>query len=213
MAEVRTLEAAARERAGKGAARAVRREGRIPAVIYGDKQAPELISLPKNEIERLWNTGTFMSHLVDIEVNGKKERAIPRDVQLDPVLDFVVHIDFLRLGKDATIDVEVPVHFVNEEASPGLKRGGVLNIVRHDVELSCPAEEIPEFIEIDVTGLEIGDSIHISSVKLAKGVKPTITDRDFTIATIAAPAGLVSSEAEAEEGEGGEEEKEEGGEE
>ena len=213
MAEVRILKAAARERAGKGAARAVRREGRIPAVIYGDKQAPELISLAKNEIERLWNTGTFMSHLVDIEVNGKKERAIPRDVQTDPVLDFVVHIDFLRLGKGATIDVEVPVHFVNEEASPGLKRGGVLNIVRHDVELSCPAESIPEFIEIDVTGLEIGDSVHISAVKLPKDVTPTITDRDFTIATIAAPAGLVSAESEAEEGEGGEEEKEEGGEE
>ncbi|WP_420559340.1 50S ribosomal protein L25/general stress protein Ctc [Tepidicaulis sp.] len=212
MAEVRTLKVDTRERAGKGAARAVRRGGRIPAVIYGDKKAPELISLAKNEIERLWNTGTFMSHLLNLDVNGKVERVIPRDVQLDPVLDFVTHIDFLRLGKDASIAVEVPVHFINDEASPGIKRGGVLNIVRHEVELNCPAESIPEFIEVDLTGTDVGDSIHISAIKLPKGVTPTITDRDFTVATIAAPAGLVSAENEAEEGEeGGEEAKEEEG--
>ncbi|GAK45951.1 ribosomal 5S rRNA E-loop-binding protein Ctc/L25/TL5 [Tepidicaulis marinus] len=212
MAEVRTLKVDTRERAGKGAARAVRRGGRIPAVIYGDKKSPELISLAKNEIERLWNTGTFMSHLLNLDVDGKVERVIPRDVQLDPVRDLVIHIDFLRLGKDASIAVEVPVHFLNDEASPGIKRGGVLNIVRHEVELNCPAESIPEFIEVDLTGTEVGDSIHISAIKLPKGVTPTITDRDFTVATIAAPAGLVSAENEAEEGEeGGEEAKEEEG--
>ncbi len=195
MAENTKLTAQARDRAGKGVARALRREGRVPAVVYGDKKSPDLISLGYNEVMRLWNKGTFMSHLVDLEVDGKVQRTIPRDVQLDPVRDFVIHIDFLRLGKGATIAVEVPVHFINEEESPGMKRGGALNVVRHEVELNCPAESIPESIEIDLTGVDIGDSIHISAVQLPQGVTPTITDRDFTIATIIAPK--TSDEAEA----------------
>lgn len=205
MAENTTLTAQARDRAGKGVARALRREGRVPAVIYGDKKSPDLISLEYKEVIKLWNKGTFLSSLLDLEVDGKAQRVIPRDVQLDPVRDFVIHVDFLRLGKGATIAVEVPVNFVNEEESPGMKRGGALNIVRHEVELNCPAESIPEVIEIDLTGLDIGDSVHISAVKLPDGVTPTITDRDFTIATVAAPAALVSAESEAEDEEGGEE--------
>ncbi|MEQ9143642.1 MAG: 50S ribosomal protein L25/general stress protein Ctc [Parvibaculaceae bacterium] len=207
MAENTTLTAQARDRAGKGVARALRREGRVPAVIYGDKKSPDLVSLAYNEVIRLWNRGTFMSSLLDLEVDGKSQRVIPRDVQLDPVRDFIIHVDFLRLGKGSTIAVEVPVHFLNEEEAPGLKRGGVLNVVRHEVELTCPAESIPDAIEIDLTGLDIGDSVHISAVKLPDGVTPTITDRDFTIATVAAPASLVSEEA-AEEGEGEEGEAE-----
>ena len=187
MAKNTSLTAQARDRAGKGVARALRREGRVPAVVYGDKKSPDLISLGYNEVMRLWNKGTFMSHLVDLEVDGKVQRVIPRDVQLDPVRDFVIHVDFLRLGKGATIAVEVPVHFNNEEESPGMKRGGALNVVRHEVELNCPAESIPESIEVDLTGVDVGDSIHISAVKLPDGVTPTITDRDFTIATIIAP--------------------------
>ena len=204
MAELKTLSADVRDRGGKGAARTLRREGRVPAVIYGDKKSPEMISVLSRDVTKLYNTGTFMSHLLDIEVGNKKTRVIPRDVQLDPVRDFVIHVDFLRIGAHATLDVDVPVHFLNEEASPGLKAGGVLNIVRHEIELSCPAESIPEAIEIDLTGFEMGDSIHISHVKLPAGVKPTITDRDFTIATIAAPAAVVSeaaSEGEAEKAE------------
>ena len=202
MADNSQLTAQARDRAGKGVARALRREGRVPAVIYGDKKSPDLVSLAYNEVNRLWNKGSFMSALLDLEVDGKVQRVIPRDVQLDPVKDFVIHVDFLRLGKGAKIAVEVPVNFTNEEESPGIKRGGILNIVRHDVELNCPAESIPESIEVDLTGTDIGDSIHISAVKLPDGVTPAITDRDFTIATVAAPAALVSEDNAEEEGEG-----------
>jgi large subunit ribosomal protein L25 len=202
MADNTQLTAQARDRAGKGVARALRREGRVPAVVYGDKKSPDLISLSHNEVTKLWNRGTFMSSLLDLEVDGKTQRVIPRDVQLDPVKDFVTHVDFLRLGKGAKIAVEVPVNFVNDEESPGIKRGGILNVVRHEVELNCPAESIPESIEVDLTGTDIGDSIHISAITLPNGVTPAITDRDFTVATIAAPAALVSEEQEAEEGEG-----------
>jgi large subunit ribosomal protein L25 len=199
MAENTKMTAQARDRAGKGVARALRREGRVPAVVYGDKKSPDLISLGYNEVMRLWNKGTFMSHLVDLDIDGKEQRVIPRDVQLDPVRDFVIHVDFLRLGKGASIAVEVPVHFTNEEESPGLKRGGALNVVRHEVELNCPAESIPESIEVDLTGVDIGDSIHISAIKLPDGVTPTITDRDFTVATIAAPKVAEATETEGEE--------------
>jgi len=202
MADNSQLTAQARDRAGKGVARALRREGRVPAVVYGDKKSPDLISLAYNEVNHLWNKGSFTSSLLDLEVDGKVQRVIPRDVQLDPVKDFVTHVDFLRLGKGATIAVEVTVNFINEEESPGIKRGGILNVVRHEVELNCPAESIPESIEIDLTGTDIGDSIHISAVKLPDGVTPSITDRDFTIATVAAPAALVSEDNAAEEGEG-----------
>ena len=207
MAETQILAAETREKGSKGAVRSLRREGRVPAVIYGDKKSPELIAISYKDVYALYRTGTFMSHVLDVDINGKKERVIPRDVQFEPVRDFIIHVDFLRLGKNATVTVDVPVHFHNHEASPGLKAGGVLNIVRHEVELVCPADAIPEQLDIDLAGYEMGTSIHISAVKLAANVKPTITDRDFTIATIAAPAAVVSAEASA-----GEEAKAEGAE-
>lgn len=197
MAESQTLKAEAREKGSKGAVRSLRREGRVPAVIYGDKKSPELITVSYKDVTALYQTGTFMSHTLDVEIGGKTERVIPRDVQFEPVRDFIIHVDFLRLGKNATVVVDVPVHFHNHEASPGLKAGGVLNIVRHEIELTCPADAIPEQIDIDLKGYEMGASIHISAVKLPSNVKPTITDRDFTIATIAAPAAVVSADNEA----------------
>lgn len=212
MAETHTLAAEAREKGSKGAVRSLRREGRVPAVIYGEKKTPELIHVGYKEVYALYQTGTFMSHVLDVEIGGKKERVIPRDVQFEPVRDFIIHVDFLRLGKNATIVVDVPVHFHNHEASPGIKGGGVLNIVRHEIELSCPADAIPEQIDIDLKGYEMGDSIHISAVKLPGKVTPTITDRDFTIATIAAPAAVVSADNEAkaeEKAEGASEEADE----
>ncbi|HAC58235.1 MAG TPA: 50S ribosomal protein L25, partial [Rhodobiaceae bacterium] len=160
MAETQTLQAEAREKGSKGAVRSLRREGRVPAVIYGEKKTPELIHVSYKEVFALYQTGTFMSHVLDVEIGGKKERVIPRDVQFEPVRDFIIHVDFLRLGKNATIVVDVPVHFHNHEASPGIKGGGVLNIVRHEIELSCPADAIPEQIDIDLKGYEMGDSIH-----------------------------------------------------
>ncbi|MEN6542984.1 50S ribosomal protein L25/general stress protein Ctc [Parvibaculum sp.] len=197
MAETLTLKAEARTKSSKGAVRSLRLAGRVPAVIYGDKKTPELISVNYKDVNALYQTGTFTSHTLDIEIDGRKEHVIPRDVQREPVRDFLIHVDFLRVGKNASITVEVPVHFVNHEASPGMKAGGVLNIVSHDIELSCPADSIPEAIEIDLTGYEMGSSIHISAVKLPAGVKPTSSDRDFTVATIAAPAAVVSAEASA----------------
>lgn len=195
MAEILTLKAEARTKSSKGAVRSIRLAGRVPAVIYGDKKTPELISVDYKAVNALYQTGTFGSALLNIEVDGKTQRVIPRDVQREVVRDFIIHVDFLRLGKNATITVNVPVHFINHEASPGLKAGGVLNIVRHEIELICPAESIPEQIEVDLSGYDMATSIHISSVKFAEGVRPTITDRDFTVATIAAPAAVVSAEA------------------
>lgn len=199
MADIKQLSATPRPSAGKGAARAVRREGRVPAVIYGGKQDPVTISLDNNELTKLVGTGTFLSTLFELEVDGSKTRVLPRDLQLDPVRDFPIHVDFLRLGKGASIAVEVQCNFINEEECPGLKVGGVLNVVRYTLELVCPAESIPESIDIDLTGLELGDGVHISAVTLPEGVAPTITDRDFTIATIATPAGLTAEEEEGEE--------------
>jgi large subunit ribosomal protein L25 len=211
MSQTIELNAVVRERGGKGAARAVRRQGLVPGVIYGDKKEPETISIDRRELVRLLNIGNFMTTLVSIDVGGSKTRALARDVQFDPVKDFPLHVDFLRLGTGARIAVDIPVHFLNEEASPGIKRGGVLNVVRHEVELVCPADAIPDFIEADLTGYDIGDSLHISAITLPEGVKPAITDRDFTVATIAAPAGLTAEEEEeeAEEREGEAETKEE----
>jgi large subunit ribosomal protein L25 len=184
--EIIALKATARPRAGKGAARQARREGNIPAVIYGDKQTPEIIALEFNELWKQILRGQFTLSVFDIDSAGKgKVRVIPRDVQLDPVKDFPVHVDFLRIGKDGIIRVAVPVKFINEALSPGLKRGGVLNIVRHEIEVFCPYDRIPAAFEIDLDGVEIGRSIHISSVNLPEGVSPVISNRDFTIATIA----------------------------
>lgn len=185
MAEVAEIQATARPRAGKGAARAVRREGKIPAVIYGEKKEPETIALDANELWKIVQKGHFLSTVFDINVDGTKRRVLPREVQLDPVKDTPVHVDFQRVGESEFVRVVVPVRFINEAASPGLKRGGVLNIVRHEVEVTCPPDRIPEHFTVDLTGLEIGRSIHISSVPLGDGVKPTILNRDFTVATIA----------------------------
>jgi len=203
------LKAEARDRVGKGSAREVRRQGKIPAVIYGDKQAPLSIAVSYKDIYYKIHGGGFLTTIATIDVDGKKIQVLPKDFQLDPVRDFPMHVDFLRVSKDTVVTVQVPVHFENEEKSPGIKRGGVLNIVRHEVEFHAPANAIPEAITVDLTGTDLGDSIHISAVKLPSGVKPTITDRDFTIATIAAPAGLRSEEDAAAEGEEAEENGEE----
>jgi large subunit ribosomal protein L25 len=197
MSEYTTLVAQPRDRAGKGVARATRRENRVPAVIYGGKEPPVMIALDRKDMERRVHSATFLTHLYEIDVDGTKHRVLPRDVQLHPLTDHPIHLDFLRVGPGVTIDVAVPVEFINQEASPGLKRGGVLNIVRHELHVKCPVENIPEHITIDVTGFDVGASIHISHVTLPAGVKSTITGRDFTIATIAAPSGLRSSEEEA----------------
>jgi len=179
------LKATARPRAGKGAARQARREGKVPAVIYGDSKAPVAIALDYNDLWKQVLKGHFTSTVLDIDVEGKKSRVIPRDLQVDPIKDQPIHVDFMRIGSDGRIRVEVPVRFVNDALSPGLKRGGVLNIVRHDVEVVCPWDHIPPYFEIDLTGLEIGRSIHISAVQLPKDAELTIKERDFTIATIA----------------------------
>ncbi len=191
------LKAEARERVGKGSSRELRRNGLIPAVIYGDKQAPIAISLNSNEVTKRIHAGGFMTTVATIEVKGEKISVLPKDYQLDPVRDFTMHVDFLRVSADSKVTVEVPVHFINEDKS-AIKIGGVLNVVRHEVELHCPANDIPEFITVDLTGAKIGDSLHISHVKLPAGVTPVITDRDFTIATIVAPAGGLAEEGEAE---------------
>lgn len=190
------LKAELRERVGKGSSRELRRNGRIPAVIYGDKQAPLSISLPVKEVTLKIHAGGFMTTVATIDVDGQKISVLPKDYQLDPVRDFTMHVDFLRVSGNSQVTVEVPVHFINEEKSPGIKVGGVLNVVRHEVEVHCPADAIPEFITADLSGLKIGDGIHISHIKLPAGVTPVITDRDFTIATIAAPAGGTTGEQE-----------------
>ena len=192
------LKADAREKVGKGSARAVRREGKVPAVIYGDKQPPLAIALSYKDIYYKIHGGGFLTTVATIDVGGQKISVLPKEYQLDPVKDTPLHVDFLRIGRDTEVNVQVPVHFINEEKSPGLKRGGALNIVRHEVEFHCPANAIPDFITVDLDGADIGDSIHISAVKLPEGVRPVIQDRDFTIATIAGSAAMKPA---AEEGE------------
>ncbi|MCB2083437.1 MAG: 50S ribosomal protein L25/general stress protein Ctc [Sphingomonadaceae bacterium] len=194
MSDALTLPAETRERAGKGASRALRREGRVPAVIYGGKEEPTTIHVEEKALVKLLMTGHFMNSLVNIELGKDSVRTLPKDVALHPVTDRPTHVDFLRLAKGAKIDVSVPVVFVNEEASPGLKKGGVLNVVRHELELVCDADKIPSEIAIDVTGKEVGDSIHISEIALPEGSESAITDRDFTIATLVAPSALKRAE-------------------
>jgi large subunit ribosomal protein L25 len=198
MSDITTLVAQPRDRAGKGVARATRREGRVPAVIYGGKEPPVLVALELKDLARRSHAAGFFTHLLEIDVEGQKHRVLPRDVQFHPLTENPTHVDFLRVTKNATIEVAVPVEFINQEASPGLKRGGVLNIVRHEIDLICPVDAIPEHITIDMTGFNINESVHISQVTLPGNVKPAIEDRDFTIATIVAPSGLKSSDAEAE---------------
>jgi large subunit ribosomal protein L25 len=209
MDEIFKLAAEPKERAGKGAARAARHAGRIPGVIYGAKKAPVMITVDNKDLQREIRRGGFFATLFDVGVAGKTERVLARDLQLHPVSDRPIHIDFLRVSASTEVTVQVPCDFVNEEESPGIRRGGVLNVVRHELELSCRADAIPNEITIDLTDLEIGDSVHISEVTLPEGVAPTITDRDFTIATIAAPSVIREEAAEAAEGEE-EEELEEG---
>ena len=200
MSEALTLPAEARERAGKGASRELRRQGRVPAVIYGGKEEPTAIHIEAKELVRQLGSGHFMNSIVMIDVGGKKVRTLPKDVALHPVTDRPLHVDFLRLAKDAKIQVAVPVHFINEDDSPGLKKGGVLNVVRHELELVCESDKIPDDIKLDVAGLDIGDSIHISHVTLPEGSVSAITDRDFTIATVVAPSAMKrTDEEEAEE--------------
>ena len=203
MSDALTLPAEARERAGKGASRELRRQGRVPAVIYGGKEEPTPIHLEAKELVRQLGSGHFMNSIVMIDVGGKKVRTLPKDVAMHPVSDRPMHVDFLRLSKDDKIQVAVPVHFINEEGSPGLKKGGVLNVVRHELELVCESDKIPDDIQLDVTGLDIGDSIHISHVKLPEGSVSAITDRDFTIATVVAPSAMKQTEGEGEAVEAG----------
>lgn len=214
MAEAATLSAEIRERAGKGIARAQRRAGRVPAVIYGNKFDPIMISVDAKELIKTADNARYFITVIELDVDGDKHQVLPRDLQLHPVTDRPLHADFLRFGPDTRIVASVPVGFENEENSPGLARGGVLNIVRREVELRCSPLAIPDDLLFDVAGLDIGDSIHIGSITLPEGVS-TLTDRDFTVATIAAPT-LMPTEEEAEgvEGVEGEEvvEGEEGGE-
>lgn len=195
MSKIKQLSATRREKAGKGAARAVRRNGKVPAVVYGAGEAPVSIAIDYAEANRLIYAGHFLTTLFEIDVDGQKLRAIPRDYQLDPVRDTPVHIDFLRLGVGSRVWVEVPVHFVGHEASPGLKRGGALNIVAHSVELNVPAEEIPEFLTADLAGLDINGSVHLNNIKLPAGTKVAGGDDEMTIATISAPSGMADEDA------------------
>ena len=194
MATMKNLSATRRAQAGKGATRAIRREGRVPAVIYGGGQAPVSISLDFKETNRLIYAGHFLTTLFTIDVEGEKIRAIPRDYQLDVVRDFPMHVDFLRLGEGAMVKVEVPVHVVGQEASPGLKAGGALNLFHHSLEFMVPAEHIPDHIDIDVSKAKIGDSIHVSAIALPEGAKLISHEKDVTIATIV-PAGGSKDEA------------------
>ena len=220
MSEQLTLPAETRERAGKGASRELRRSGRVPAVIYGDKKEPLSVHVEEKVLAKMLSTGHFMNTVVMIDAGGKAHRTLPKDVQFHPVSSRPIHVDFLRIGAHSQVAVNVPVSFTDEEGAPGIKRGGVLNIVRHDLELICDASEIPEQINISLKGLEIGDSIHISNIDLPKGSKSAIEDRDFTIATVVAPSAMKSEEGDTEteaagevptigeeeaEGEGGEE--------
>ncbi|MFD1254962.1 MULTISPECIES: 50S ribosomal protein L25/general stress protein Ctc [Devosia] len=199
MAETKVLKAQARNGVGKGAAREARRQGLVPAVIYGDKKPPVTVSVAYKDAHKAIYAGGFKSHVLNLDVDGTIHKVIPRDYQLDVVKDQPMHIDFLRVSGNAKLTVEVHVNFVNDEKSPGLKRGGTLNVVRHTVEVLAPANAIPDEITVDLSGYEIGDSIHISAVTLPKGVTPTITDRDFTIATVVAPSALKSAGDEGEE--------------
>ena len=197
MADTTIINGNLRNSTGKGSARAARRAGRIPAIIFGDKKETISIDIEEREYKKVMNQSGIFSRLLDLSVDGKSNLVLTRDIQFHPVSENPLHVDFLRIGKGSNINVSVPVSFINEELSPGLKTGGVLNTVRFELELMCPADSIPEKIEINLEGLVVGDSIKISSVNLPDGVSSTITDRDFTIATIAAPT--VMSEVSTEE--------------
>src|SRR5580704_18240366 len=185
MAQVTTL--AATERATKGTARVLRRQGQVPGVIYGGKQTPVMIAIEGNLLARYIDNPGFFTHLFDIEIGGKKHRVLPRDAQFDPVTDRAEHVDFLRVSDATRVRVHVPFVFINSDKSPGIKRGGTLNIVHHEIEISCSPDAIPEKFEISLEGLQINDAVHLSALKLPEGVKLTTHEKDFTIATIAVP--------------------------
>jgi large subunit ribosomal protein L25 len=212
MAEVETVPASPRESAGKGSARQARRDGLVPAVIYGNKEEPIMLTLERRILSKELTNPQFYIQLVDIEIDGTKHRVLPRDVQFHPVSDSPMHVDFLRFDPNRKITAAVPVAFEGESESPGLKGGGVLNVVRYEVEVLCTADNIPPELILHLAGLEVGDSLHASSISLPEGVEFVISDRDFTIATIAAPTVIVEETTEDEEDEEGAE-GEEGGEE
>ena len=195
------LAAEPREGVGRGSARSARRGGRVPAVVYGGTEPPLSVTVDERTLVREYHKGGFANRLLDLEVGGQKQRVLPREIQLHPVSDRVLHVDFLRLAADAQVRIAVRVVFVDEEESPGIKRGGVLNVVRYEIEFMCRADSIPEQIVCSLEGLDIGDGIHIEDVDLPEGVTPTITDRNFTIATVAAPTIHVEEEVESEEDE------------
>ena len=204
MSDVTHVSAELRDRVGKGSARAARRAGMVPAVIYGDKQPALGIELEARVIRKIIHEPGIFSRLLNIDVDGKSITVLTRDIQFHPVSDEALHFDFLRVGKSSTVSVAIGVEFINEDKCPGLRIGGVLNVVRHEVELNCPANAIPEKITIDLEGIKVGDSIHISAIELPEGVEPTITDRDFTVATLQSPGGGVKNEDEDEAEEGAE---------
>jgi large subunit ribosomal protein L25 len=193
MATVKELKATARPKSGKGAARAERRAGRVPGVIYGNNQPPTPISVDDRELRQRILAGRFLTTIYDIELEGKKHRVIPRDFHLDPVKDFPLHVDFMRLGEGATIRVNVPLHIMNAETAPGVKRGGTVNIVTHALELECSVDNIPQYIEADVATLEINNSLHLSDLKLPSGVK-SLTREDATLVTIVPPSGFAEEQ-------------------
>ena len=201
MPKTSTLQVQGRDRAGKGAARATRRQGLVPGVIYGGREEATLIALEPKTLNTLMHDPAFKTNIFEVEIAGKTQRTMAMDVQLHPVSDKPIHADFRRIDKETVVRVPVPVRFHNELASPGIKLGGVLNIVRHDVEVRGRPDDLPDHIDIDLTGLEIGDSVHISSVALPDGVKPTIA-RNFTICTIAPPTVMIVEEAAATPAEG-----------
>lgn len=201
MAQAYELKAELRERAGKGAARAERRAGRVPGVIYGNKQDPILITIDPVDLAKEINSPGFFTHVYEVAVGDDKYRVLARDLQQHPINDLPIHVDFMRFSAKTRLAVEVVVEFINEDECPGLEEGGVLNVVRYAVELRCQPDNIPATIVADLTGLEIGDTVHISSIPLPDGVEPTITDRDFTVATIAAPTIITDTEDEDGEGE------------
>ncbi len=188
-----------RERTGKGGAREARRQGLVPGVLYGGDRGPVAISLKQNELVKAISSGKLIANMIKIDHKGEKQSVLARDIQFHPVTDVPEHIDFYRVDEDSVVQIEVAVHFINEEKSPGLKKGGALNVVRHEIEVSCPAGQIPNEIVVDLDGLDIGESVHISSVKLPDNVTPVIDDRDFTIATLQAPRAMVEETEEPEE--------------
>ncbi len=200
MSETIQLKAQPRTRTGKGAAREMRRNSMVPAVIYGDNKDPLTVTLPYKDLSIEINKGGFMNKITELDLDGTKHRVLAKAVQTDPVRDFFIHVDFLRVGINTRVTVEIPVHYINEEECPGIRRGGVLNVVRYTLEVNCPANSIPEAFEIDLTGLEIDDVVHASKIQLPEEVRMTITDRDPTMCSIAAPT-LAPADEEEKEGE------------